>query len=243
MPQQDCGTASCCPDFTAKYPAFTAHPPYFFNKVITYSNYKLSGESAMYHKLAQKATIACLRRNWISYEQLDWCLYAIEKRINYAAVFFSFLIIALLSNSIIEIFTFTFCVVALRSRLGGWHAKRSWSCQLVGLISMLISVFVIGPCIEWLNTWYIVPAILIISLTILFTKPIYPAQLHFTERELCANNKRKNCSLLTVVLLQWIGSIILGWRVAIYGALGMLVSLIALFVEKYARRKNNNEKN
>lgn len=108
---------------------------------------------------------------------------------------------------------------------------------------MLTSVFIIGPFIELVNTWYMALGFVLISLTIFFVKPTYPAQLNLTEKEVYTNNRRKKRVLLILVLLQCIGSIALDQCVAIYGALGMFTALTALFVEKFARRKNSNEKN
>jgi accessory gene regulator protein AgrB len=186
----------------------------------------------MYHKLALKTANACLNRQWISADQFDWCAYAVEKRINYLAMALIIVFIAILTGKIIEIVAFVVSVTALRRRIGGWHAKRTWSCQFLSVIVLLLVISVIGPNIERLDLRIVIAFDTIILLACCITKPIYPPQLYFSDDIIKANNRKKHGILFLMIIIQILSFIVQGPLVMIYSTLGILTSLIALFAQK-----------
>lgn len=185
----------------------------------------------MYHKLAKIAADICLDNDWILSEQYDWCVYAFEKRINAISMFTLLLLISVLTKKVIHTFSFVGSLVVMRRRIGGWHSKSAWSCQLISISVVFLILFIIGPQIYLLNLKFIVLCDAVILLACAIIRPKYPAQLHFTNDVVQANNKKKYIVLSLIVTIQISCCILQQYVVLIYSFLGTLVALIALIAE------------
>lgn len=191
----------------------------------------------MYHKLACSIADICRERNWVTEDRHSWCVYAIERKINTWTLCVILLIIALAMQRLAQTLLFFGSVTALRRRLGGWHAQSAWGCQLVSIVSVLMCVFVFGPCIERASTHLILILIAVMFFAYFVVEPVYPKQLHFTEADGIANNKKKKQILFVMFVGQTIG-IALGTKViAVYCLLGMLMAYISLIAEKCMQEK------
>lgn len=155
----------------------------------------------MYHKLAKFGANMCLYRQWISKSQLEWCIYALEKWINSLSTFFFFLILSVPTGKCVQTFAFFLTFFSLRRRLGGWHAKHAWSCQMTGIILMLFVVYLLGPKLEVLDFQFIALMDVLVLLMGFIVTPIYPPQLNFTYSAVNITNEKK--TLLWLSLLRF----------------------------------------
>ena len=185
----------------------------------------------MHHNLAKKAANICLNKDWIVFEQYDWCIYAFERRINAIPMFALALCIAVLTRKTAEVLSFLGSFIMLRRRIGGWHSKRAWGCQIISITVILLALFLIGPNIETLDLQQIVLLDTLIILVCAAIRPIYPLQLHFTDEVIAANNKKKHYVLFVIVLIQMLSCILKKYVILIYSFLGMSVALVALVAE------------
>lgn len=149
------------------------------------------------------------------------------------------ILIAVLAGKSLEIFAFSMSVTALRQRLGGWHAKNAWSCQIVSVFSALFAVFVIGPHMEKLAIWIIILFDIIIFLFGLVLKPVYPPQLHFLDDVIEANNQKKRQVLYIILIAQILSLIFYDRTVMVYSALGISAALSALIAEWFIQQRRN----
>lgn len=156
----------------------------------------------MYHKLAKFGANMCLHRQWISKSQLEWCVYALEKWINSLSTFFFSLILSVPTGKCVQTFAFFLTFFSLRRRLGGWHAKHAWSCQMTGIILMLFVVYLLGPKLEGLDTRLLAIMDILSLFLCLVATPVYPPQLSFTSSAVRHNKRKKNTTLVVIILIQ-----------------------------------------
>lgn len=187
----------------------------------------------MYHKLAQIGANMCLHRQWISKSQLDWCVYALEKWINSLSSFFFFFLLSVPTGKSVQAFVFFLTFFTLRRRLGGWHAKYAWSCQITGILLMLFVIYLIGPKLEVLDVQFLALMDALVLLVCFVVAPIYPPQLNFTYLAAKDNKRRKNFTLVIIIVIQTFSLFFSTYIVILYSALGILVSVVALIPEKY----------
>lgn len=185
----------------------------------------------MYHRLAKKAAKICLDKNWIPFEQYDWCIYAFEKHINTISMFALILCIAILVRKTIEISFFLGSFITLRRRIGGWHSKYAWTCHIVSIIVLLLVLFVIGPNIELFNLRHIALLNMFVILACATICPIYPSQLYFDNDIIEANHRKKNRALFVIALIQIFSCFAKRYALLTYSFLGILVAFIALVAE------------
>lgn len=197
----------------------------------------------MYHKLACSIADICCERDWITQERHSWCVYAVERRINTGALCVILLVIAIVTQRLAHVFLFFGSVTTLRRRLGGWHAQDACVCQLISIVSVLVCVFVLGPCVERVSTPLILLSMSVTSFACFIVDPVYPKQLHFTDVDSKANNKRKMIILLLMVVSQVIGVIVGTKIIAVYCQLGMLMAFVSLVAEKHIQKKRIQVRN
>jgi accessory gene regulator protein AgrB len=129
----------------------------------------------------------------------------------------------------------------MRRRIGGWHAASALQCQVFSFLLTTTNVLAFGPILEKAPTPFLGLITIGLSVVALFVKPIYPAQLHFTDEIKKQNNRKKNHLVLLVILLQII-ALANSPRFLGYFLLGMLDALLGVFAEAQSLRKRG-EKN
>ncbi len=196
----------------------------------------------MLQKIAYKIATYSAARSWIDSSKIPWCQYALEKQLG--ALFFLALcvLLAIITSKWLELFTFVSVLYIFRQRLGGWHTKHFWSCQLVGLGVVIVSIKIVGPMLEALPSY----AVLIINLIALFVaffiRPVYPTSAHFPQEIRQANSKQKNRHLLILAILQCLSVAITLNRFLIYSCLGLTIVVASVMLEYMIKRGEKNEK-
>ena len=186
----------------------------------------------MYHKLACNIATACLNRKWITPEKFQWCIYAVEKRINFWIIFLFLITVSVLAEKGIEMLSFFISVTLLRRRIGGWRAPKAWECEFITLATALLAVFVVGPGLERLNFILILFLDGIVLVACFVSKPVYPEQLHLTEIEIKHNNIKKYEILCLILVCQMFSLVLKKEIFILYTMLGMLAAFVALVLKK-----------
>lgn len=191
----------------------------------------------MMHRLSNELATYCINRRWIDECNHSWCRYAIEKKLGLFLFLVLLFIGAIITTCFIESYTFAIVFYIFRKNMGGWHAKKAWSCQIIGFAIVIIAVRWIGPALEIVN----ISVIYIFDLALIgysfILKPAYPAQLHFTQNEVKANIKKKNKILLVLLLFQNVALLILGPLILIYSFIGLTIAVISVIIEKLHKKE------
>lgn len=187
----------------------------------------------MIHAASQRIAHYCVKQSWVKKEDVAWCSYAIEKKLLTALFFFWLTLCAFVCGKYIEMGAFTLVFFFLRRRIGGWHAERAWSCQILSVVLVLSNVFAVGPLlITHMPMVGLFLADIVVFVWALILKPIYPPQVHFGTPEKQANNKKKNQLLVAVLLIQIIAGLLQKNIVIVYSGLGVLTGIISVYIEQ-----------
>lgn len=105
----------------------------------------------MIHAMSKRLTKTFFANGWIKDNQIDWCIYSIEKAISWCFFSTMILIYIVVSKKTMEVIFFTSVFCLFRRHLGGYHTRHHWTCQIlsVGLVVAICSL--IGPIAEKLN--------------------------------------------------------------------------------------------
>ena len=137
----------------------------------------------MIHAMSKRLTKTFFANGWIKDNQIDWCIYSIEKAISW--YFFStiVLIYVAISKKTMEAISFISVFCLFRQHLGGYHTKHHWSCQIlsVGLVVAICSL--IGPIAEKLNFGFLLFANGCALIILFLNKPSFPKQMRLTSDE------------------------------------------------------------
>lgn len=198
----------------------------------------------MIHKISDKLAAYCIEKNWIESSKFAWCSYAIEKQLETSVFALFILVFAIASNSYVETICFTLVLYIFRSRMGGWHAKSAWSCQMISVGTTVIAVLLIGPAIEKINSLLIFSLNIVLISAMLILRPIYPVQAHFTQKEINANFSRKNQLCLVLSLIQAASWVFVSTKITVYSFLGLIAAVIAValeYITKFRKERTNYE--
>lgn len=191
----------------------------------------------MIQKIASELTDYSVAHSWIDSSKAQWCRYALEKRLG--AMFFTAfcLLIAAVTATWIKLFSFVAVFYLFRKRLGGWHAKTFWTCQLLSFGTVITAVVIIGPIMEYTKLPFLICADILLSVFTCLLKPAYPASAHFSQEVRAANTKRKNQLLFGLILLQFL-SLKLGQVLfLIYSCLGLAIADLSVLFQIYVQQK------
>ena len=195
----------------------------------------------MVHILAVHLSSFLVKRGWVEKELLNWCVYALEKRLG---LFFllSFLTIwMIISHLYLETISFWVPLYLLRRRIGGWHAKNAIVCFGLSVGIVMISSSILGRLFSELPTFVLLTIDAIMILFARCLQPEYPPQLSFTEEEKAENCRIKNRLLLFVFLMQCFSLVFFDSRILAHSFCAVIICVVAVLLQK-TERKGKNEK-
>lgn len=191
----------------------------------------------MIQKIASNLTDYSIAHSWIDPSKAQWCRYALEKRLG--MVFFAAMccLLAAVTATWAELFSFVLIFYLFRQRLGGLHAKTFWSCQLISLGAMIAAVIMIGPILERASPTVLIGSDILLIVCTFFLKPVYPDSAHFSQAVRAANTKRKNQILLGLLLLQLLTLRLSGFLFLIYSFLGLAIADLSVLFQIHVQQK------
>ncbi len=174
-------------------------------------------------------------------ERLNWCVYALEKRLS-LLILLSFLTIWMIfSHLYLETMSFLVPLYLLRRRIGGWHAKNAMVCFGLSVGIVIISSLLLGRMLSKLPPSALLALDVLLILFALFLQPEYPPQLSFTVEEKTENCKTKNRLLLFVLLIQCFSVVFLDNRILAHSFCAVIICVIAVLLQKQKGRYNNEK--
>lgn len=191
--------------------------------------------------LAVRLSFCFAQRDWIKKEQLNWCVYALEKRLGLLFLLSFLTIWMIISHLYLETISFLVPLYLLRRRIGGWHAKNAIVCFGLSVGIVVFSSSLLGRLISELPPFVLLTIDATMILCALCLHPEYPPQLSFTEEEKAENCRIKNHLLLFVFLIQCFSLVFFDSRILAHSFCAVIISVVAVLLQK-TERKGKNEK-
>ncbi len=94
----------------------------------------------MYNRIAKYITYEMLKNSIINREKFDIYVYGFELMIAYFFYFLSLILVAIITNTIIESLVFCFGFMLVRKCAGGYHTSSYLKCQILFILNQLIFV-------------------------------------------------------------------------------------------------------
>ena len=186
----------------------------------------------MTQKFVSSLTSIFLRKGWIRKQDIPYCRYSLEFLFGKVSFFVLLLITCTVLGCHKEAITFSVVLLSFRRRMGGWHAKHPWLCQIISIGLVILSISVLGPQLTKLQP----PAIIAINcVTILisfFLPPAFPPQLHLNQEEKNANVQKKNQMLILLSTLQPILVFLFSPTILVFSSLGLFFGISSVLIEK-----------
>lgn len=139
-----------------------------------------------------------LCHEWITEDQVEWCQYALHRRMLSVVFFIVLLLLGRLFADWICVLSFHCSFMFLRQRTNGYHAHTEWGCLAVS------AAFEVGAMLllpVWTFRLYIV-SLLILPFCVTQLAPVNNSQIHFTEKELRALHGRIILRVLLLAVLS-----------------------------------------
>ena len=227
--------------FTANYAEFTAILQILV--LLCYSKAELSERDLlpMLHSLATRVATIALNRRLICKDRFAWCVYCLEKLLLKLLFVVWLILLVLVTKRYVEIIAFLTGFLPLRSKLGGWHAKRAWVCQVVSFLLILGLCCVLSAYIS--NIPNVISACIAFCVLIaaFIAKPVYSPQLHFDSQIRDANFHKKNKIILIIFIVQIICFVTHKVVIFDYLTLGVLIPLVSLLIEHIIQHLEGGE--
>ena len=136
----------------------------------------------MVHGMAISVASFFVRKQYISDKLYDWCVYAVERRIQKALVFILF-----------------------RKRMGGYHASSPAKCFIISVLLIQAGVKFLQPILEpYAYIWGSCFGIVVIAV-VLLVRPANHPNMHMIPEEVQANWARARVTLVPLTALLTAG--------------------------------------
>lgn len=185
----------------------------------------------MIHSASRRLTKFFFDYGWLKNDQIDWCIYSIEKTLSRCLFCGMVLIYIAISGKALQAGSFISVFYLFRQHLGGYHTKHHWSCQIlsVGLVVTICSL--IGPIAEKLDYVFLLFANGCALLILFVIKPSFPKQMHLTADEQEFHTCRVKELLVVCAGMQCL--IVLISKICyVYTLLGLIVVIISVVISE-----------
>ena len=102
----------------------------------------------MVHGMAISVASFFVRKQYISDKLYDWCVYAVERRIQKLLVLGLILAVAFFTDTVVESFIFYVGFISFRKRMGGYHAATPIACGIESILLVQAGVWLLQPALE-----------------------------------------------------------------------------------------------
>ena len=187
----------------------------------------------MVHDMAISVASFFVRKQYISDKLYDWCVYAVERRIQKALVFIAILLIGAFTHTVGESLIFYVGFILFRKRMGGYHASSPAKCLIISVLLIQAGVKFLQPILEpYAYIWGSCFGIVVIAV-VLLVRPANHPNMHMTPEEVQANWARARVTLVPLTALLTAG---LFWAPSAHWAFSGLISVtMAAFMLAFAK--------
>lgn len=191
----------------------------------------------MIQRMASNLTKYSIKHNWVDPSRAEWCCYAIEKRIGMLLFVLACTLIAAITDTWWRLFCFVLTFYLFRARLGGWHAKYLWFCQLLSIGIVVAIVTILGPTFEKTDQRVLISVNYILIFCTFILKPVYPEAAHFTKDIKIANTKYKNRLLIGLAVIQTLCLALRRPILFTYSFLGLVIADLSVILQICTQKK------
>ena len=181
----------------------------------------------MIHAMSKRLTKTFFANGWIKGDQIDWCIYSIEKAISWCFFSTIVLIYVLISKKTMEVIFFPSVFCLFRRHLGGYHTRHHWTCQILSVGLVLAICSLIGPIAEKLNFGFLLFANGCALIILFLIKPSFPKQMNLTSDEE-KFHKRKVKELVVACAGMQCLIALLNKNAYVYTLLGLIAVIISV---------------
>lgn len=196
----------------------------------------------MLSKTSNRLAYYLCNKHYIDPEDLDWCVFTIEKSLLQLAFLSVLLLLSLVTSSIIETLVPVLVFCLLRRRLGGYHAARPSLC-------LLLSSIIIVSCHISIYLLLTIPPAVLRSITVLtmasgyLIRPSYPPKAMISQMDLKKNNESKKRLIILLAGIQlfmvWIGDTVVAISI-LYGTSMAIISVILQILMSKGGKKDED---
>lgn len=196
----------------------------------------------MTDKLITSLSSCFLSRGWICTEDIPSFRYVLECFIGRITFLSLLALVCIILHCYEEALSFSVVLLIFRRRMGGWHARSRWLCQMLSIGSVILVSCLLGPLLSKAPFWITISANILLILTSFLLSPVYPPQMHFSAEEKTGNIRKKNQFLLILLILQFPLVKLFNYEILSYINLGLCFGMTSLFIEYISNlnRKDNN---
>lgn len=199
----------------------------------------------MYNRIAKYIVCFLDRHKVVDENKSEICTYGLEIMIAYICYFGVLLILATITNTLIESLLFFTSFVLLRRYAGGFHASSYRKCHLIFAINQLLFIMLI----KFLNVTeavWLATVILLISTVIVFVyAPIDNINRRFSNNEYkyFKKSSRICASIILLIVVVWIYLFGMGKSVfsIVFGYFSASFSIILGKIQNVRSKFKNNE--
>lgn len=187
----------------------------------------------MVHGMAISVASFFVRKQYISDKLYDWCVYAVERRIQKLLVLGLILAVAFFTDTVVESFIFYVGFISFRKRMGGYHAATPIACGIESILLVQAGVWLLQPALEsYARSLGVCFGIVVIAV-VLLVRPANHPNMHMTPEEVQANWTRARVTLAPLTALLTAG---LFWAPSAHWAFSGLISVtMAAFMLAFAK--------
>ncbi len=189
--------------------------------------------------IISKIASACLKRNIVAVDDLEWFRYGLEKRIVSICVGIPFFVVAIFLTGYWSAIAYFFSFYFLRSRANGYHANTPLQCFFS---SILLEFILLGLIYPYLCR-HGAAALALVSLVLIFIfAPFKHDKMNLSPEEVfaCKKSARIRCCILFALEIIFY---LVNWTNPMKGlALGSAMAAFLLCYAYILFWRNNNEK-
>lgn len=191
----------------------------------------------MLNKAAQRLSLSLYDRNYISSDEIEWCIYVIEKLILQTIFLTLTFAWVAFTSSFIETLIPVSVFCYLRSKIGGYHAKHASICLLLSSLFVISCKLSVNALIE-INPYIFWNSNLVVMSIGYILRPVYPSEAAVPVEDAEKNNISKKLLLALILLVQVLAELIKIRVISVCLFYGVIMAITSVIILKKEGRKN-----
>lgn len=190
----------------------------------------------MLNKAARRMSTALYCKNYISSDEIAWCIYVIEKlilRIVFLTVTFTWVV---LTQSPIETLLPIAAFCLLRSKIGGYHAKHAALCLLLSSLLVITCKPIVDVLVK-IDSAAFWAINLFVSLVAYFISPAYPDEAEISDEDAIANSKIKRVLIILILSVQVLAEVLNVRIISVSLFYGVMMAITSVLIKTKGRKK------
>lgn len=193
-------------------------------------------------KTAKRIASFFLKKEIITQEKYEWCVYSIERRLCRTISISILLVIGCMISSAWNVLGFMAGCMLLRRYTSGFHAKTYLGCLLGSMLVLIVSVSIIVPRLSQVSSMIL---LIVSSAVIIKLAPFNHPNMNFSKEELNVNRVRGRKCLFFLCVIAIVFEIMeyTAWAYSVITGVAVTAVLLlpANIQEQISRRCRNEQ--